>query len=300
MPFGFPLAQTGGTVAEPSRFREWRFLDTGVHDGFLNMAIDEAILTAHLQGHCPPTLRVYRWHPPALSLGYFQDLEGEIEITKCSELRIDIVRRLTGGRAVLHDEELTYSVVTSEEYGFPRSLAQSYRLLNEGLIAAYALLGVDVCLEEHPREPLSAACFSSAGLADLTCQGRKVCGSAQFRRGNALLQHGSLPIRLDAQVFFSLLRFPSEAMREKARADLAQKAASLSDLLGDTIGWPELQEALVKGFQSSLGIALDEEALTLEEWELAQKLASEKYRADGWNYHGRDETGLANQTASPG
>ncbi|HJX70222.1 MAG TPA: biotin/lipoate A/B protein ligase family protein [Dehalococcoidia bacterium] len=269
--------------------RGWRFIDTGINDSFLNMAIDEAILDAHLQGFCPPTLRVYRWNPPALSLGYFQSLEREIDMKRCSELGIDVVRRLTGGRAVLHHDELTYSVVSSEEYGFPKSIAKSYWLLSEGLIAAYRILGLEVCLTTHAREPSSAACFSSAGLADLTFRGRKLCGSAQFRKGNALLQHGSLPISLDAQLFFSILKFPSNAIRDKAQADFGQKAASISEISGNKIGWQELKEALFKGFQKAPGIKLYDDRLTAGEIDLSQKLAREKYKAFAWNYHGRYE-----------
>jgi lipoate-protein ligase A len=268
----------------------WRFIDTGVKDAFFNMAIDEAILETHLQGACPPTLRVYGWNPPALSLGYFQNLETEIEITRCSELGVDVVRRLTGGRAVFHDDELTYSVVTSEECGFPRSLAESYGLLNGGLIAAYRMLGVEVCLEAHDEEPASTACFASAGLADLTYQGRKLCGSAQYRKDQALLQHGSLPITFDGQAFFSLLKFPTNAARDKAQADFRRKAASLNEISGNKMDWQELKEALVEGFQTALGIGLHEEPLTPEELDLAQKLARKKYKAFGWSYHGRYET----------
>lgn len=267
----------------------WRFIDTGINDGFLNMAIDEAILDAHLQGLCPPTLRVYRWSPPALSLGYFQNVEREIDQKRCSELGIDVVRRLTGGRAVLHHDELTYSVVTSEAHGFSKSTVKSYRLLSQGLMAAYGMLGLEVCSATHTREPSSAACFSSAGLADLAFQGRKLCGSAQFRKGGALLQHGSLPISLDAQLFFSILEFPSNATRDKAQADFGQKVASISEILGNKIGWQELKEALFKGFQVSLGIKLYEDTLTREEIDLSQKLAREKYKAFAWNYHGRYE-----------
>ena len=98
----------------------WRFIDSGINNGYLNMAIDEAILTAHLHGHVPPTLRVYRWDPPTLSIGHFQNLKREVDDEKCSELGIDVVRRLTGGRAVFHQDELTYSVVVSNEYDFPK------------------------------------------------------------------------------------------------------------------------------------------------------------------------------------
>lgn len=266
--------------------REWRFIDTDFDDAFLNMSIDEAILDSHIHGLCPPTLRVYTWSPPAISLGYFQDLETEIEVRRCSELGVDIVRRLTGGRAILHDEELTYSVVTSEQFGFPRSLAESYRLLNRGLIAAYGMLGLEVSLEAHPREPFSAACFSSAGLADLTFQGRKLCGSAQYRKSNALLQHGSLPIRVNAHLFFSLLKFPSNGVRERAQEQFEQRAISLSEVLGNTIGLEELRRALFNGFQGSLGIKLCEDTLTDKEFDCAQSLAIEKYKSSEWNCNG--------------
>ncbi len=279
----------------------WRFIDTGINDGFLNMAIDEAILNARLRGVVPSTLRVYRWSPPALSLGYFQKRETELDIKRCSELGIDIVRRLTGGYAVLHDDELTYSVVTSDKYGFPnKSLPESYRLLNSGLIAAYGMLGLDVCLTVDEERPSSAACFSSAGLADLTFQGRKIAGSAQYRTGNALLQHGSLPISLDTQLLFSMLKFPSTDIRDRAQAHYSKKATTLSEMLGNKIGWQDLKEALFKGFQIGLGIELYEDTLTPEEFELSRRLAEEKYKALEWNYDGTHETRLVSQTISPG
>lgn len=264
----------------------WRFVDTGANDAFLNMAIDEAILQTHLQGRCPPTLRVYRWSPPALTLGQFQDLETEVDIDRCAEMGVDVVRRLTGGRAVLHHDELTYSVVASDRAGFPRSLVESYLLINRGLIAAYCLLGVEACLEVHPQEPTSAVCFSSAGLADLTCRGRKVCGSAQFRKDGALLQHGSLPIAFDAQAFLSLLRFPSEAARQRAQAAYGLKATSLREISGNGTGYQQLRAALLAGFEDALGIVLGEEPLTPEEWGLARQLAVEKYGSYDWNHDG--------------
>lgn len=268
----------------------WRFVDTGANDAFLNMAIDEAILETHIQGRCPPTLRVYGWQPSALSVGQFQDVEAEIDIANCKRAGVDVVRRLTGGRAVFHDDELTYSVVTSERCGFPKSLAGSYGLLNKGLIAAYGLLGVEACLEAHPQEPSSAACFSSAGLADLTCQGRKLCGSAQFRRDQALLQHGSLPITFDVRAFFFLLALPSADARDGAQADYQKKAASLREVSVGRMGRQELKAALVEGFQTTLGVRLYEEPLSPEELDLARELADRKYRASGWSCVGWNET----------
>lgn len=267
--------------------RQWRFIDTGADDAFLNMAIDEAMFDAHLQGLCPPTLRVYRWGPPGISLGYFQNLPRAIQASRCAELGIDIVRRLTGGRAILHDDELTYSVVTSEEYGCPKSLVESYWLINQGLIAAYDILGLEVGLEVHPREPSSGACFSSAGLADLTFQGRKVCGSAQYRKGNVLLQHGSLPISVDAQSFFSMLQFSSNEARYRAQDKFGKKAVSLNEIAGNTIGREELKQAIYDGFTTALGIEFYEDTLSPEERETAQSLAINKYKSAEWTCNGQ-------------
>lgn len=267
----------------------WRLVDTCANDAYLNMAIDEAILETHLRGRCPPTLRVYRWDPAALTVGQFQDVEKEIDIANCKRAGVDVVRRLTGGRAVFHDNELTYSVVTSDKAGFPRSLVESYLLLNRGLIAAYGRLGVEACLESHPQEPTSAVCFSSTGLADLTCRGRKLCGSAQFRKDGALLQHGSLPITFDAQTFFSLLRFPSEAARHGAQAAYGLKATCLHEISGNGTGYRQLRAALLAGFEDVLSIVLRKEPLTLEERDLARQLAVEKYGSYDWNHDGKYE-----------
>lgn len=268
--------------------KSWRFIDTGISDGFLNMAVDEAMLDAHLKDFVPPTLRVYRWSPPALSIGYFQSLEEDVLQRRCSQMGIDVVRRITGGRSVLHYDELTYSVVASERYGLPKSIAHSYKLLNEGLRAAYRILGLEVCLVPSENLLSSAACFTSAGLADLTFQGRKIAGSAQFRKGDTLLQHGSLPISLDAQLHLSLLRFPSESVWLRVLTAFSKKATGISEILGSQIGWQELKNALFAGFQKGLGIELREDTLTPEEHDLSQKLAREKYSTFSWNYYGGD------------
>lgn len=262
----------------------WRFIDSGTNNGYLNMAIDEAILTAHLHGLVPPTLRVYRWDPPTLSVGYFQNLERDIDHDKCSELGIDVVRRLTGGRAVFHRDELTYSVVVSDKYGFPKSIMDSYRILCQGLIAAYRILGLEVDLIQSESGLSSPACFTSASSADLVFQGRKLAGSAQFRKGNALLQHGSLPVSLDTQLLFSILNFSSHTLRDKALTTFEQKTTSLSEVLGSQICWQRLKEAIFEGFQQALDIYLYEDVLTRHEIDTSEKLAREKYSSFNWNY----------------
>jgi lipoate-protein ligase A len=250
------------------------------------MAIDEAILNAHLQGYAPPTLRIYRWNPIALSIGYFQDFEKTVDSKKCSGLGIDVVRRLTGGRAVFHRNELTYSIVVSDIYGFPKSLIDSYRILCEGLIAAYRILGLEVDLVQGESGLSSPVCFTSASSADLTFRGRKIAGSAQFRKGNAILQHGSLPISRDTELFFSILKFPSDVLRAKTLAAFEQKTTSLSEILGSQIYWQRLKEALFEGFQQALNIHLYRDALTRWEIDTSEKLTREKYSCLVWNYCG--------------
>lgn len=261
---------------------EWRFVDSGTSDGFTNMALDEAMLVAHENGMTPPTLRVYEWTPATLSVGFFQSITRDVNEWKCLEEGIDVVRRKTGGRSVLHKDELTYSVVASGRCGFPSGVAGSYRVISQGLIAAYRILGLEVHLAPHRGNPSAAACFSAASFGDLTCQGRKIAGSAQFRRGDVLLQHGSLPISLDAQLFFSVLRFPSISSREKALAVFRERATCLTQMLGRSVSREDLKQAIFQGFQEAFGMTCHQDALSAYEIDLARELAAKKYNSPAW------------------
>jgi lipoate-protein ligase A len=262
----------------------WRFIDTGVNNAFLNMAIDEAILDVHLRGGMPPTVRVYQWDPPALSLGYNQSLEHDVDLTKCQEAGVEVVRRITGGGAVLHAHEVTYSIVSTVNDGIPESIAGSYRFLSQGLIACYKTLGLEVALKPGRNKTRSAACFSIATLADLTYHGRKLAGSAQARRRNVLLQHGSLPLHSHSDVLFSLLRFSSEMSRQKAQSAFNKRMLTLGEVLGKDIDVEELKEGLRKGFAHVLGTRFYEDSLTEDEIRRSQELASEKYGTRTWNH----------------
>jgi lipoate-protein ligase A len=283
--------------------KEWRFIDSGTSDGFTNMALDEAILAAHEKGLTPPTLRVYGWSPAALSVGFFQSITKDIDEQKCLENGIDVVRRKTGGRSVLHKDELTYSVVASGKCGFPYSVSGSYKAISQGLIAAYRILGLDVHLAPHRGNCAAAACFSAASFGDLTCRGRKIAGSAQFRRDDVLLQHGSLPISFDAPLFFSVLRFPSVSRREQALADFGQRTTCLTDMLGRNVSRVELKEALFHGFQEALGITFHQDTLTSYEVNLARVLAAEKYNSPAWlleqDRYENEHAGSSIATAAP-
>lgn len=252
----------------------------------MNMAVDEAILDAHLRGLTPPTLRIYRWQPAALSIGYFQSLEKDVDLELCRNRGIDVVRRLTGGRAVYHQDELTYAVVASRGYGYPDSIAQSYLLLNEGLKQAYRRLGLEVALIAKDGAPGTAACFAGAGTADLLLGTKKIAGSAQFRRGEAFLQHGSLPITLDGDCYLSLLKFPSVEMKEQSRRQLQNKATDIESALGRRIAGEELIQALREGFAEALGISFHDACLTTEEMVTSQRLREHKYQSAHWNISG--------------
>ncbi len=260
----------------------YRFIDTEIQDAALNMAIDEAILLSHLQGQAPPTLRVFRGSQPAISLGRFQHVEREILLERCEQQEITLVRRPTGGRAVYHRDEFTYSFVSSKAYGIPAGIVAAYAHLAQGLIAALALLNVPAELSEGrvSKQP-SAACFASSTQADLTSGGFKLIGSAQVWKEEALLQQGSLPLDDRSAEFYSLLSFADEEARVTA---LEQYRAMTTPLhtLAPAITWQEIARALRVGFSSALDVEFQVGTLSSTEWTLAYELASEKYSKLTW------------------
>lgn len=262
----------------------WRFIDTEVNNGFINMAIDEAILEHYIQYGGPPTIRVYRWHPPALSLGASQSI-GEINLEQCRFLGIDIVRRPTGGKAVLHDVELTYSLVASSKEGFPNSIWGVYNRIAQGLINAYRMLGVEVQIKRKGKTGrINQVCFLTATSADLLYDGRKVIGSAQKKKGDVFLQHGSLVISHDPELLFSLFNYPSDEVRKKGMTLFMNTTASLNSILGRGIHYEEIKQALWQGFQEAWEIDCYKGELANEEIKLKHKFLETKYLKSEWNY----------------
>lgn len=283
-------ARTSATAALPDRplERAWRLLDTGFQPAAINMAIDEAILEAHAAGQVPPTLRFYGWNPPAVSIGYFQRLQGEVDLDTCRRLGIEAVRRPTGGRAVLHEDELTYSVVISQDL-LPGDVIHTYRVLCQGLLDGIRRLDVPVDMAmPHAGRPArleaesSAACFNSPSWYELEVDGRKVVGSAQVRTGGVILQHGSILLSLDADRLFSVLRLPDDR-REAAKRVFLRKATSLGDALGQPVTWEAARDAVTAGFAAGLGISLTPGDLTPGERARAEELARIKYGSESWN-----------------
>jgi lipoate-protein ligase A len=265
-----------------SLFSTYRFLDTGARSAAFNMAIDEAILTLHLRGDTPPTLRAFAWERPAISLGRFQDVEREMLVEQCTERGIDLVRRPTGGRAVLHVNEFTYSMTVSTEYGVPTSVVAAYSWLAQGIIAALEPFGIhsEVSTNRVSKQQ-TAACFAFSTQADLTSNGRKLVGSAQVWKENSVLQQGTVPLEDGGPLLFSLLRYPTEEHRQAALTAYEEATASIHRF-APGVTWNDMRQAFQQGFTQALGVQFKAGSLSAEEWRLAQELAATKYAHLDW------------------
>lgn len=238
----------------------WRLIVDGALPGALNMAIDRAMLQARHDGSSPATLRLYRWEVPTVSLGRFQKIE-QLDLQQCRERGFDVVRRPTGGRGVLHDDELTYSVVAHTGDGVPRGVAASYRYLSGALAEAYRTLDVQAELTRRSRGPAdSSACYLHATQADLSLGAAKLSGSAQVWSGDAVLQHGSFVRTRDVDAESSVFR-----LGERDRGALIESTVTLSDAMGRSPSREEIIAAVVDAFGRVLGIDLERGPLSPEE-----------------------------------
>ncbi|MGD9495140.1 MAG: biotin/lipoate A/B protein ligase family protein, partial [Armatimonadota bacterium] len=228
----------------------------------------------------------------ALSLGYFQPLDGGIDLAAIRARGYDIVRRPTGGRAILHVHELTYSVsVPQDAIRGGNSVMASYREISRGVAAGLALLGAQVSLGEQAGAHASAPapgvarpiCFARTARCDLQAQGRKVVGSAQVRRDGCILQHGSIPLVIDLDEQCAVM--PGSDRRLASRA-LASAATSVSALLGRPVGYEELSAAVARGFAEALGVTLLAADLSAPERAEAQRLRATKYATTRWTERG--------------
>ncbi|MBI4301141.1 MAG: lipoate--protein ligase family protein [Chloroflexi bacterium] len=260
----------------------WRLLNTGYADGCWNMALDEAMLLLCSQDKSPPTLRLYAWSQPCLSIGYFQSVEKDIDLGHCQKLGITLVRRPTGGRAVLHEEELAYSVITSENDPIIEGgIQKTYRKISLAIALGLRSLGVEVEAKGPRRGAVgkTAACFDSTSAYELTVAGRKLVGSAQVRRDGALLQHGSILLGRDGSKLSTLLRGTNASFAKR----FEERTLSLREVLGRPLSLEEATEGIKRGFQDAWGSIFKEGVVLPEEMALAQRLMEEKYDSQAWN-----------------
>jgi lipoyl(octanoyl) transferase len=271
----------------------WRFIDSGHCSPSFNMALDEALLDWHSEGKIPPVVRFYGWNPATLSIGYFQKVEKEINLEAVGQYQLGFVRRPTGGRGVLHEDELTYSVIVSEEYpNMPKTVTEAYRVISEGILKGFQHLGLDAYFAEPKtieernalKNPRSSVCFDAPSWYELVVEGRKVAGSAQTRQKGVILQHGSILLDLDEEKLFSLFKYPNERVKERMKRAFKSKAVAINEISPRKISLEEAKKAFYRGFAEGLEVDLEPYVLTSEELAYVQKLAVERYESDEWNF----------------
>jgi lipoate-protein ligase A len=242
------------------------------------MALDEALLESVSRGESLPVLRFYGWEPRAVSVGFFQVLEEEVNLEACKARGIGVIRRITGGGAVFHHAELTYSIIMPDSHPLAGdSIRESYRSLCAGIIRGLALLGL-----ESQFVPIN----------DILCGGRKISGNAQTRRAGTILHHGTILLDLDLDLMFELLRIPEEKNRGRLIRNVKERVTSLRDL-GVSVGFDGAVQCFAEGFRQALSLDFPEGALLppvypggpgADEEARALELAAGKFASPEWIY----------------
>jgi lipoyl(octanoyl) transferase len=263
----------------------WRIIDTGSCSAAYNMALDESIAIAVRQDISPPTLRIYGWDQPSVSIGCFQR-SGNLDLGYCRENDILIVRRLTGGRAVLHNDEITYSFSVKTQTGlFSKGLLDSYKKISTALALALSKVGLSPQSKIHKTNPKSKIqnsnlhnplCFQSISYGEVSVNNIKVIGSAQKRWADGLLQQGSIPFTVNEDELLKLFQPNSVQTRKEPLIGLKQIAPGLSH--------DEIKNAIRISFEETFQVALIHSSPSQEESSLAQELESQKYLSDAWTF----------------
>ena len=270
----------------------WNFINTGSNDPYYNMAMDEALLNFVSRGEIAPVIRFYTWNPATLSIGYFQRIHRDIDVDKVKEKGYGLVRRQTGGRGVLHDKELTYSVIVPESHPrMPSTVTEAYRVISEGLLEGFKHLGFDAYFaiphtkeeRELLKQPHSAVCFDAPSWYELVVEGRKIAGSAQVRQKGVILQHGSLLQDVDVDDLFDMFKFKHDRLRDKMKTSFMDKAVAINDIADRHITINEMEEAFAAGFQKALDLEFTPLELTTAQQNEVNTLI-EKFKSDEWNY----------------
>ena len=273
--------------------KQWYFINSGPCRPSFNMALDEALLNWHSEKSIPPVIRFYEWNPATLSIGYFQKAHQDIDLDEVRRQGLGFVRRPTGGRAVLHEHELTYSVIVDEEYpNMPKTVTEAYRVLSEGILLGFRNLGLDAYFSVPDTEekqadlkrPKSAVCFDAPSWYELVVEGRKVAGSAQTRQKGVILQHGAILLDLDEEKLLSVFKFASDEMREKMRLKLSDKAVAMNQLVDKPFTIAQCIAAFKDGFRDALKVELIPYELTIEQIAYVEQLEKEKYANNDWNF----------------
>jgi lipoate-protein ligase A len=269
---------------------EWRLILSPPATGAWNMAVDEALLKSMAPGeesNIRSVLRLYAWDPPCLSLGYAQPF-SDVDTAALEKFGWDVVRRPTGGRAILHTDELTYAVIgPHSEPRLAGGVLESYRRLSAALLAALHKLSLPA--ESQPdaiikpgSDPKGPVCFEVPSNYEITLKGKKLIGSAQSRRRVGVLQHGSLPLYGDLMRITQALSFQNEQTRAEAARRLADRATTVSAGLEQLITWEQAAQAFREAFAETLNLTFVPDHLTPEETARAEELLAQKYGNPRW------------------
>ena len=249
---------------------KWRLLKTEDNSAFANMAIDRAVMVENSKDKVPPTVRFYTWKPPAISIGYFQSLNEEVDLEVCKKLGIEYVRRITGGGAVFHDKELTYSIVISESHRLvPKNILESYRRICGAIIRGLKHLWIE---------------SKYAPINDIIVNNKKISGSAQTRKSKTVLQHGTVLIDVDVDKMFKILKVPNEKIKDKLIADVKQRVTSIKHISGNNASFNDVADSMKIGFEEEFGVELVNGDLTSKEINLTKKFEKECFSTNEWNY----------------
>lgn len=265
----------------------WRLIISPPSHGAWNMAVDEAILEAVVQRDVPPTLRLYAWQPPCLSLGHAQPW-ADVDLKRLATFGWDLVRRPTGGRAILHTDELTYAVISPQEE--PRLMGgvlESYRRLSQALLEALNLLSLPaqaqpMAASEENGNAKGPVCFEVPSNYEITVNGKKLLGSAQARKQGGILQHGTLPLWGDLTRITQALHYENESQGERSAARLKERATTVEEILGYRPTWEVAARAFISAFEQELALELEPAELSAAEQGRAMELVGEKYGNPIW------------------
>lgn len=263
----------------------WRLYISPPAIGAWNMAVDEAILEHVIRGDSPPTLRLYSWNPPCLSLGRAQPY-AEADMNALKENGWSIVRRITGGRAILHTDELTYSVIAPKDnHHVGGTLLESYQYLAQALLFALKSLGANVEMKKERMDQSAQSnpvCFETPSAYEITVDGKKLIGSAQARQKGGVLQHGSLPLTGDLRRVTEALIFPDAESRQRAAEKLMMRASTVESALAKEIDWGTASKSFIQAFETVLNIQLKKDDLSHYEIIRLAELVQKKYAHPDW------------------
>jgi len=268
----------------------WRIVKSGKLSPAENMAIDEAVMLGVIAGKSEPTIRFYDWNPPTLSFGYHQKFKDEIDEREAEKFGFGFIRRPTGGRLVLHNNEVTYSVISPLKERLAGNITETYSQISLALAKGMHLIGIEVEFEKgnlssHYQREAANPCFTSSSRFELSYGRKKIVGSAQTRKENVLLQHGSILLNFNQKQVAYILPNLSSQQKERLADYLARKTISINEILSEKISYNDAVESFIKGFLESW--SEDEfylsEDFSDEEKEKAVNLIHLKYGTIEWN-----------------